>query len=86
MYSLNEATEIRNPSPCWLWAPGNQSRIKKENSNLLYRRDVCWNDFQMDLGGSGREVTEELCVRFTGRALLSHKRLTLEESAPALSM
>lgn len=60
VHILNEETEIRDPSQRWLWALGIQSPIKKGNSDLLYRRDVCSNDFQMALGGSRTEVTEEL--------------------------
>lgn len=61
VHILNEETEIRNPFQRGLQALGIQSPIKKGNSDLLYRRDVCENDFQMALGGSRTEVTEVPC-------------------------
>ena len=53
---------------------------------MIYDRgwDVCWNGFQMDPGGSKREVTEESCkVHMEGAV---KPQFILEEFPPALSM
>lgn len=60
---------------------GEPESIQKEDSDQLYRRMLACNAFQMDPGGSGRDLTGELCKGHLESA--GKSQFALEEAAPS---